>query len=60
MLPAETLAATGPAETAATLARTGHEPGDVVLTLGAGDVTEMGPMLARLAAGHAAMRAPHG
>ena len=46
-LPAETLATTGPAETAATLARR-VKPGDVVLGLGAGDITQMGPKLLEL------------
>ncbi len=46
-LPAETLATTGPAETASTLARR-VRPGDVVLGLGAGDITQMGPKLLEL------------
>lgn len=46
-LPPETLATTGPVETAATLARR-VKPGDVVLGLGAGDITQMGPKLVDL------------
>jgi len=46
-LPPETLGAEGPAEAAAVLARR-VKPGDVVLGLGAGDITHMGPRLLEL------------
>jgi UDP-N-acetylmuramate--alanine ligase len=46
LLPAGTLAARDPADAARVLAEM-VSPGDVVLTLGAGSVTEVGPMLLR-------------
>lgn len=47
LLPPETLAADGPADAAARLARR-VKPGDVVFTFGAGDVTAVGPALLKL------------
>lgn len=46
-LPPQTLAAVGPSEAAVTLARR-VKPGDVVLGMGAGDITLMGPALLAL------------
>jgi UDP-N-acetylmuramate--alanine ligase len=58
LLPAGSLYAQGPRDAAARLARL-VEPGDVVLTLGAGDVTATGPhLLALLAEQTAATGAP--